>query len=85
MADLSVLTEYVPDMRAILQEGTIAEQKAFVTKFVKEIVVKGQEFAIRYTIPMPSNSSDRKRASVLDSIQVGCPAWIRTRDFSSKG
>ena len=33
------LTSYVEDMRATLQEGTIGEQKAFIKKFVGEIII----------------------------------------------
>ena len=39
LADLPDLGKYVEDLRALLQEGSLAEQKAFIRKFVQEIVV----------------------------------------------
>ena len=34
LADLPDLGKYVEDLRALLQEGSLAEQKAFIRKFV---------------------------------------------------
>jgi hypothetical protein len=65
------LTRYVQDRCALLQEGTIAEQKAFIRKFVREILVKGQEITLQYTIPLPPHGLNYEGTSVLDSIRTG--------------
>jgi len=36
-----------------LQEGTLAETKAFVRSFVNEVKVTGDHVLVNYTVPMP--------------------------------
>ena len=67
-------------MRALLQESTLAERKAFIRSFVEEIVVQSNPAVVRYTIPMPP---DQIRVlplpkKVLATVRDGEPSEIRT-------
>jgi len=44
---------YLEDMRALLMEGSMAEQKSFIKSFVREIVVEGRNAFVRYALPVP--------------------------------
>ena len=80
-------------MSEFLLESELTESKAFIRSFVKEIVVSPGRAILRYTMPLPEDSPIGSRESeeirigdpVLSTVHDGCPAWIRTRDFSSKG
>ena len=84
LEDVSEVVKYVGDMRALLQESSLAERKAFIRTFVKEIVVKNkQEAVLRYTLPMPPGvvleSGTAETVSmpqrVLASIRYGGASW----------
>ena len=79
MTDPANLTSYVEDLQSLIQEGTVAEQKGFIRNFVKEIIVDGKEGTLSYTMPMRPHQFSQAQAGVLDSIRLGCRAWIRTR------
>ena len=86
--DVSGIVKYVEDMRMLLQESSLSEQKAFIRSFVKEIVVKGKEALLRYSLPLPPESltgmSDPDDsgfpAGVLSSVRSGGPGRVRTSD-----
>ena len=69
---------YVADFRVFLQEGTFPERKALIRNFVEGIEVTGDEAVLTYTIPMPNDGVTSESASVLDFVQSGPPAEIRT-------
>ncbi|MDP3064378.1 MAG: recombinase family protein [Chloroflexota bacterium] len=52
LQDVSEVVKYVDDLRTLLEESSLAERKAFIRSFVKEIVVTGKEAVMRYTIPL---------------------------------
>ena len=51
LVDLKTMTEYIADMHAVLQEGTLLERKAFIRIFVKDIQVTGDEAVLTYSMP----------------------------------
>ena len=69
---------YVADFREFLEKGTFPERKALIRNFVQGIKVSGDEAELRYTIPMPAGGVTSERATVLDFVQSGPPAVIRT-------
>jgi len=73
--DVREIVKYVDDMRALLQEGSLAEQKTFIRSFVKEIIVGGNEAVLRYTMPMPPGTLVEEQLSVLAFEQSGWAVW----------
>ena len=53
---LETVTAYVRDMAKFLRESEIAETKAFVRSFVKQVAVSPGKAVIHYTIPTPWDS-----------------------------
>ena len=51
--DTELLAEYTEDMKALLAEGTITEQKAFLRSFIKRIDFVPGQVSISYTVPCP--------------------------------
>ena len=37
LADAEMVTRYVEDLRGLLSQGSLSEQKAFIRSFVKEV------------------------------------------------
>ena len=87
--DVSDVMRYVDDMRALLQEGSLAEQKSFIRTFVKEIVVTNRrEVVLRFTLPLPLTTDSPPSGvetlslpkKVLASLRSGGADGTRTRD-----
>jgi hypothetical protein len=83
LKELSVITKYAADMRTLLQESSLVERKTFIKSFVKDIVVKGEEAILRYTLPLPPEGSDTETLpnQVLASVRYGGQYRTRTRDL----
>ncbi len=56
LGDVNAIAAYARDMKDFLDESELAEARAFVKSFVKEIVVNRGIARLRYTIPMPDDS-----------------------------
>ena len=54
--DVKTITAYAEDMSEFLNESELAERRAFIETFVKEIEVRPGNAVVRYTIPMPEDS-----------------------------
>ncbi len=76
--DTSQLIEYTKDFRALLAEGTITEQKAFLRSFIKRIDYEPGKVAISYTIPMPVEENRMATDEVLSMEPNGEPRRTRT-------
>ncbi len=84
LLDLKTVAAYADDLRAVLNEGTLAEQKGFVRSFVQEITVRGDEATIRYTIPLPpKGSSCGDEGGVLSIVKFGGPEATIHRTFQA--
>lgn len=46
--------------------------------FIKEIVKKGNQATIRYTLPLAPSTVITEPGGVLSSVQCGGPWWSRT-------
>ena len=42
LADMEIVMRYVEDLRGLLSQGSLSEQKAFIRSFVKEVGVTGK-------------------------------------------
>ena len=86
--DANTIAAYAKDMKDFLKESELTERRAFIQSFIKEIVVVPGDALLRYTVPMPDDSSIPGRAaekvalngSVLSTLPDGGPARNRTWD-----
>ncbi len=83
--DLAKVREYAGEMRSLLESSTFLESKTFLGSFVRKVEYTRKEVAIEYTTPVVTGGGLNSDREVLNTNRVGCPAWVRTRDFSSKG
>ena len=82
LADMEMVTRYVEDLRGLLSQGSLSEQKAFIRSFVKEVRVMSSEVLISYTIPLPPEGASHERAGVLSIVHAGGADWTVSRTFS---
>ena len=78
---MEMVTRYVEDLRGLLSQGSLSEQKAFMRSFVKKVRVTGKEVLIIYTIPLPPDGATHERAGVLSIVHDGGAEGIRTPDL----
>ena len=78
LADPKIVREYVQDLKALLEESSIVEQKAFLKSFVERIEVDDSEVKVIYTIPIPPDKPPTETVGVLPFIHNGPPKGTRT-------
>jgi site-specific DNA recombinase len=69
LASPEVVKKYVDDLRQFIDSSDLAERRAFVRSFVKEIKVMGDEGRIWYTFPIPPNDLDEEGLGVLPIVR----------------
>ena len=82
--DARQVAEYVEDMRALLVEGTLTEQKAFLRSFVKRIDYESEKVTISYAIPLPVASDRLALEEVLCMEPCSEPPESRTLNLLIK-
>ena len=78
LADLRMVTRCVADLRSLLEESTLTERKSFISSFVKEVKVTGDEVLLVYTMPLPPEGISEEKVGVLYSVQSSGAGGIRT-------
>ncbi len=68
------------DRRNLPKRSELAERKAFIRNFVKEVRVTGDEVVITYIMPLVSNSSFEDRLGLMPNVRPGEPCRARTCD-----
>ena len=82
LVDLQTVVSYAEDLRAVLSQGSLAERKAFIRSFVREVSVAKDHAVLRYTMPLPPDGQDPERIEeVLSIVPNGGAEGIRTPDF----
>jgi len=71
MADPQVVQEYANDLRGLLAESSITEQRSFLKSFIERIEVDESEAKVYYTIPMPPYSVSEETVGVLPFVHHG--------------
>ena len=71
LADLETVSGYVSDLHSLLKEGSLAERKAFIRSFVREIKVTGDEVIMNYNIPLLPDNITVGKERVLPTVQYG--------------
>jgi site-specific DNA recombinase len=52
LTDMETVTDYMQDLRSLLNEGSLTERKSFIKSFVKEARVKDEKVSLIYTMPI---------------------------------
>ena len=71
LVNLEMMTEYIADMQAVLREGTLVERKAFISSFVKDIRVSGNDAVLTYSIPELPEKVSLEETGVPRIVQRG--------------
>ena len=69
--DLNVVQRYTNDLRSLLAESCITEQRSFLKSFVERIDVDDAEVKVYYTIPVPPPSMPQETTGVLPFVHHG--------------
>lgn len=72
-ASLETVTDYVDDLKNLLDESSLTERKSFIRSFVKEVKVTGDEVLLTYTLPLPPEGIPEEKVGVLSSVHYGGP------------
>ncbi len=67
--------EWATDLRNSLERGSLAERKAFIRGFVKEVRITGDEAKLTYTLPMLPRGLSEETESVLAIVHSGGRYW----------
>jgi site-specific DNA recombinase len=73
LADLETISGYVDDLHELLKEGSLAERRAFIRSFVKEVRVTGNEAVLSYSIPLLPEKVAIEKEGVLPTVQYSGP------------
>ena len=87
------IVAYAKDVRTYLQQDNVKTVNAICKRFVKAIWFELGYAKIEYAIPIPDGSPKPAvktskvalQRRVRSTVSSGCPAWARTRAYSSKG
>jgi len=71
LADLETVSCYVDDLHELLKEGSLAERKAFIRSFVREVNVTGGQVILNYSMPVLPDSITMEKKEVLPTVQYG--------------
>jgi site-specific DNA recombinase len=82
IADLETVLPYVYDLHDLLKEGALAERRAFIRGFVKEIRVTGNEAILSYFVPSLPEKVAIEQEGVLPTVQYSGAQWTEQRTFS---
>jgi hypothetical protein len=82
LADPAVVKEYVQDLKKLLEESSIVEQKVFLKSFVDRIEVDDSEMKVVYTIPIPPDNAPAETVGVLPFVHDGPPLRTKGKTFS---
>ena len=71
VTDPQLVRCYTDDLRSLLTESCITEQRSFLKSFVERIDVDDSFVKVYYTIPVPPSSMPQETAGVLPFVHYG--------------
>ena len=71
VTDPQLVRCYIDNLRSLLAESCITEQRSFLKSFVERIEVDDSEIKIYYTIPMPPASLPEETVGVIPFVHHG--------------
>ena len=79
VVNLETVRRHVGELRSLLDEGTIGEQREFIRSFVTEIVIREGEATMKYRVPLPRSADPLGPAEeVLPIVPSGGAGGTRT-------
>ncbi len=75
LASPEIVAAYVNDLHKLLSESSLAERRAFIKSFVKDVSVKDGEVLVTYTIPLSNEGVSQEKMEVLSTVQYGGRYW----------
>lgn len=74
LANPDIVRSYVADLRNLLTRSELAERRAFIRRFIKEVRMTGDEVVLTYTMPLISSGLSVDKIGVLPIVQHGSPS-----------
>jgi len=71
LADLSMVKDYVSDLRHTLNESPLSERRAIISSFVEDIIVTKKEVQLNYTAPLLPKGLTEEKMGVLPIVHYG--------------
>ena len=71
MADPKAVRDYVNDMKDLLANSSITEQRSFLKSFIERIEVGDSEVKVHYTTPMPLTNFSEETVGVIPFAHHG--------------
>ena len=81
LAGPELITQYAKDLRQFIDSTDLAERKAFIKSFVKQVQVMGNEGKIIYNFPIPPENHNEENLGVLPIVRYGGRYKTRTCDL----
>ena len=78
LIDASIVKDYVDDLKALLNKGSIVERKSFLRSFSKRIEVNLPQIIINYTNPLETRKVEVLTREVLSVNYAGSSGRTRT-------
>lgn len=75
LASPEIVKSYVDDLRNLLNNSSLAERRAFIRSFVKEVKVAGDEVLLTYTMPLSPRGVSEEKVRVLSTVQYSGRYW----------
>ncbi len=73
--DVEMVKTYAQDLRAMIEEASLTERKAFLRSFIKRIEIHGDQVRVAHKLPMPTG---KEKVAVLPIETLGGAEGIRT-------
>ena len=71
LASPEIVKSYVDDLRNLLNNSSLAERRAFIRNFVKEVKVTEDKVLLTYTIPLSPRGVLEEKVGVLSTVHHG--------------
>ena len=81
-ASPEIAKSYVDDLRNLLNNSSLAERRAFIRSFVKEVKVTEDEVLLTYTMPLSPRGVLEEKVGVLSTVNYGGPTCTIDRTFT---
>ena len=78
LADMETVTQYVADLRNLLNDSTLTEKKSFIKNFVSEVRVTGTEVLLVYNLPASKSKLVSETCVVPHIAHYGGEGGTRT-------
>lgn len=75
LASPEIVRHYVDDLHNLLNESSLAERRAFIRSFIKEVRVTGNEATLSYLMPILPEKVAIEKEGVLPTVQYGGRYW----------